>query len=283
MKILTFDIEEWFHILDNNSTKTEKDWVRYESRIHQNMDRIFRILDDHDVKATFFCLGWIAKKYPNVIKRIDSQGYEIASHSNMHQLAYEMTPKEFEEDLKASIFEIENAIGKKVKSYRAPGFSIRNDNLWVFESLHRFGIENDSSVFPANRAHGGIPNFEEAKPCKIRYNGISINEYPINVAPVFGKKMIFSGGGYFRLLPYKLIKRKTNQADYVMTYFHPRDFDPNQPIISELGIVRKFKSYYGLAGCEDKLRNWLKDFDFIDLQTAGEQIDWSATRSIHIN
>jgi len=226
------------------------------------------------VKATFFCLGWIAEKHPNVIKAIDKQGYEIATHSRMHQLAYEMSKNDFKEDLKSSIYSLEDITGKKVKSYRAPGFSITKNNLWAFEILHELGIENDCSIFPANRAHGGISNFSESKPCLIEYNGIELKEFPINTSGILGKELIFSGGGYFRLLPYPIISSMTKNSEYVMTYFHPRDFDFQQPIIKELSLFRKFKSYYGLKGCEHKLRKWLKNFDFTDLATYEKNIDW---------
>ena len=283
MNVLTFDIEEWFHILDNESTKTEKDWGNYESRIHRNMDRIFQMLDDHNAKATFFCLGWIAKKYPEVIKKIDSLGYEIGSHSDMHQLAYEMTKAEYEEDLKRSISEIEGVTGKKVEYYRAPGFSIKENNLWALESLGKFGIRVDSSIFPANRAHGGIADFSETMPCLISYKGAEIKEFPINTMNFFGKRMIFSGGGYFRLLPYSLIHHESKKAPYVMTYFHPRDFDHGQPVLRGLSRFRKFKSYYGLSKCEPKLRKWLTNFEFIDLSTAIKKVDWQSVKKIELN
>jgi polysaccharide deacetylase family protein (PEP-CTERM system associated) len=247
------------------------------------MDIIFQILDDHDVKATFFCLGWIAKKYPEIIKKIDALGYEIGSHSNMHQLAFEMTPDAYEEDLKTSIFEIEDIIGKKVKYYRAPGFSIKRDNLWAFESLINYGITVDSSIFPAKRAHGGISSFSESKPCMVSYNGINIKEFPINTMNFLGNRIIFSGGGYFRLFPYSLIHHESKKTSYVMTYFHPRDFDSGQPILDGLSRFRKFKSYYGLSKCEPKLRQWLSNFEFIDLSDAIKQVNWRDVKKIDLN
>ncbi len=281
--ILTFDIEEWFHILDNESTKTEKEWGNYECRIYKNMDRIFRILQDYDIKATFFCLGWIADKYPDLIKKIDDLGYEIGTHSHMHQLAYEMNKNEFEEDLKCSIHTLESIIGKKIKTYRAPGFSITKNNLWTFEILNKLGIENDCSIFPANRAHGGIPSFTRKTPCLIRYNGIQLKEFPINTSKILGKEVIFSGGGYFRSMPYQLIKKMTRETDYVMTYFHPRDFDYKQPAIEGLGLIRRFKSYYGLRNCERKLKLWLKDFDFVDVRTYDQRIDWKSIQIVNLS
>lgn len=274
MKILTFDIEEWFHILDHGSTQTEKEWSNFESRIHQNMDRIFNQLERNEVKATFFCVGWIAEKYPEVIRDIVDRGYEIGSHTNMHQLVYTQNEKEFYKDVESSIKTLEDKSGTKIKYFRAPGFSITEENKWAFEVLFSLGIETDCSVFPAARAHGGFRSYKEPRPSIIQYNGIQLKEMPINYVKTLGKPVIFSGGGYFRLLPYRFIKRWTMKSEYVMTYFHPRDFDFDQPVIEDLSSARKFKSYVGLKGAENKLDKWLQDFEFIDIQTADQRIDW---------
>jgi len=274
MNILTFDIEEWFHILDNESTKTINEWKNYEVRIHQNMERIFSILDKTNQKATFFCLGWIAETYPEIIKEIVTRGYEIGTHTSMHQLIYEQTPKEFAKDLEHSVKTLEDLTGQKVKYFRAPGFSITEDNKWAFEIMAAQGIEVDSSVFPAPRAHGGLPSYKQPVPSILKYNGIELKELPINFTSILGKSVIFSGGGYFRLFPYPLLKHWSKQSDYVMSYLHPRDFDAEQPVIKELSLPRKFKSYVGLKGATAKLEKWITDFDFIDIATAVNQIDW---------
>lgn len=275
MNILTFDIEEWFHILDNESTRTYNEWNNYESRIYSNMEIIFEFLKSSDLKATFFVVGWIAEKYPDIIKKISNSGFEVGSHTNMHQLMYNQTKKEIEEDLKISIDTIESLIGKKVTSFRAPGFSITEKNKWVFYILAENGITHDSSIFPAGRAHGGFSSYPKQKPCIIEINGFKIKEFPINTYSFMGMKWIFSGGGYFRITPYCLVKKLTSNSDYVMTYFHPRDFDVSQPIIEELSLARKFKSYVGIKGCINKLQKWTNDFPFIDLDTADKMIDWS--------
>ena len=274
MNILTFDIEDWFHILDNDSTKIEKHWINYESRIHENTERILNFLLNNKLSATFFVLGWIAQKYPEVIQRIDSLGFEIGSHTHMHQLMYEQSKDEITNDLKRSIQTIEDIIGKKIKAFRAPGFSINEKNKWAFDILCENGITHDCSVFPANRAHGGMPRYKQAIPSKLITNGQELKEFPINTTRIFSKKWIFSGGGYFRLTPYSLIKHWTKDSNYVMTYFHPRDFDPDQLMIDDLSITRKFKSYVGLKKCMKKLEKWVNDFDFIDLRTADKLIDW---------
>lgn len=280
MNILTFDIEEWFHILDHNSTKNAKNWSNYEYRLESNMDRIFNLLDEHNQDATFFCLGWVAEKFPNIIKKIDSLNFEVGSHSHMHQLAYEQTRKEFREDLKKSIYSLEDITSKKVKIYRAPGFSVKKQNLWVFEELIKSGIEIDCSIFPAKRSHGGLPSYGESKPSIICLGDKRLKEFPINTFNLAGMPLIFSGGGYFRLLPFPIIKSLIKRSEYNMTYFHPRDFDPQQPMIKDLSLLRKFKSYYGLNNAFEKLEQLISAFNFIDLKEAHNIIDWSLVKRV---
>jgi len=280
MNILTFDIEEWFHILDNDSTKTEVEWSNYEYRLEKNIDRIFELLDRKNQKATFFCLGWVAREFPDVLKKIDKMGFEIATHSDRHQLAYEQNREQFKKDLERSIKSIEDVIGKKVRIYRAPGFSIKKENRWAFEELAKLGIEIDCSIFPAKRAHGGFEEYGYAKPNIIEINGIKLKEFPINLFKIGKLNIIFSGGGYFRILPYWVIKQMMKKSEYVMTYFHPRDFDPEQPIIKELSNIRKIKSYVGLKTAFDRLERLITDFKFIDINEAESSIDWSKQKKI---
>lgn len=282
MKILTFDIEEWFHILDNDSTKNEKDWINYESRIRIGMDLIYDILEKTEKSATFFVVGWMAEKYPEIIREISDRGFEIGSHTHLHQLAYNQDRKLFLNDVEKSIKTLEDCTGQKVYNFRAPGFSITKHNKWAFEVLHELGITTDSSVFPASRAHGGLPSYNLAIPSIIDYNGIKLKEFPINTHTILGKPLIFSGGGYFRLLPYKIIENWTIQSNYVMTYFHPRDFDNDQPVVPGLSLKRRFKSYVGIKNCKPKLEKWLSSFDFMDLTHADESINWDKVPVIKI-
>jgi len=282
MNILTFDIEDWFHLLDNTSTKTAKEWRNYETHIYKNMEHIFSVLNEVNAKATFFVLGWIAEKYPKVIKEISDRGYEIGSHTTNHQLVYEQNEKEFYNDVNRSIKTLEDLTGKKVKTFRAPGFSITEKNKWAFKILCDLGIEFDASIFPASRSHGGFPSYGNAKPSILICNGVKLKEFPINTHNILGQSLIYSGGGYFRLTPYRLIKKWTKRDDYVMSYIHPRDLDPNQPIIEGLSLLRKFKSYVGLKSAENKLKKWLTDFDFIDIATANKKIDWNKVDIIKI-
>ena len=216
------------------------------------------------------------------LKKIDSLNFEIGSHTHYHQLMYEQSRKEVSYDLEKSIYTLENITGKKVRCFRAPGFSITEKNKWAFEVLIDKGITHDCSVFPASRAHGGIPSYRLAIPSKLKYNGLELKEFPINTTKFFTKNWIFSGGGYFRLTPYNLIKYWTSKSEYVMTYFHPRDFDPSQPVIKELSYYRKFKSYVGLNNSLIKLNKWVNDFEFIDIKKADDMINWDKVPIVNI-
>lgn len=276
MRILTFDIEEWFHILDHAPTKSEVEWQNYAPRIHRNVERILALLEGKSLKATFFCLGWIAERYPEVVRLIDAQGHELGAHSDRHQLIYEQTPGEFRADTLTSIRRLEDLTGKRVRAYRAPGFSITARTRWAFEVLRECGIELDSSVFPATRAHGGLPEEDRTVPFLMSTPAGTLREFPISTVAFFGKRMVYSGGGYFRLLPYPLLSRLVKRSPYVMTYFHPRDFDADQPLVPGLSALRHFKSYYGLQHAFPKLERLLMDFGFVDLDAANRMVNWDS-------
>lgn len=282
MNILTFDVEEWFHLLDNSSTRSEEQWKNYEVRIHENMERIFRILEDTNTKATFFIIGWVAKTYPDLVKKI-AEKYEIGSHTMNHQLVWQQTPEEFRQDVDSSVKFLQDLTEKPIRYFRAPGFSIRETEPWAFETLHDLGIEIDCSVFPAHHAHGGFPSYGKAEPAIIDVHGKRIKEFPISCREMGGSHIIYQGGGYFRLFPYSLIKRWAKRdSDYLLSYIHPRDLDTGQPMVPGLSAARKFKSYIGLAGAEKKLRHFLKDFSFTDIATAEASVDWSKARVIQL-
>jgi polysaccharide deacetylase family protein (PEP-CTERM system associated) len=283
MNILTFDIEEWFHLLEFAATKYPENWNKYPPRIHENLGRILDFLDEKNLKATFFCLGWIAQKYPQEIKEIAKRGQEVGAHSNNHRLVYELGVTRFGEDTKNAINNLENLTGKKVVSYRAPRFSLTDQCKWAFEILAENGIERDSSIYPASRSLGGFPELGKAGPAIIKVNGITIKEFPISINSIFGKNLVFSGGGYFRLIPYRLIRRWTEQSNYVMTYFHPRDFDPGQPRIQGIPMQRRFRSYVGLATSFSKFQTWINDFSFVDLDTADKLVNWDSVKTIIIS
>lgn len=280
LNILTFDIEEWYHF---DIFSTEDKWLDYPPRIDLYLPRVLDKLDDHETKATFFCLGWIARTYPQVLKQIKQRGHEIACHSDKHFFVREMPPESFNQDLRQALDSIENVIGEKVTSFRAPAFTISEDATWAFEILAKNGIENDCSIFPTTRSFGGFPSFGEAKPTLIRYKDYKIKELPINSATLFGKQIVFGGGGYFRLFPYRVIKKWMNQSDYNITYLHMRDFDYEQPRFKYLSKPRYFKSYYGIRQAYPKFEKMLADFKWISVGQAIQQIDFNAIRELVLN
>jgi polysaccharide deacetylase family protein (PEP-CTERM system associated) len=237
-------------------------------------------LSRHEQKATFFCLGWVARRHPDVIRAICREGHQIGSHSDMHQLAHEQTPREFEEDLRRSIGDLEGASGQKVRHYRAPGFSITSTNVWAFEKLAEAGIEVDCSVFPATHAHGGLPHWRLRGPALLETGAGTLKLFPMNVLRLLGREIVFSGGGYFRFFPEPLLERMFDGSDYVMTYFHPRDFDPGQPMLWRLSPWRWFRTYVGISGAMAKLERLIARLEFTDLDTAERRIDWSSVERL---
>lgn len=282
MNILTFDIEEWFHLLNNPFTRSPQNWNDFESRIDNNMDLIFQLLDKTNSNATFFVLGWIAEKYPHIVKKIDSLGYHIGSHTHTHQLIYDQGLKNFKSDLNLSINVLENLTGKKVKMFRAPSFSITKDSLWAFDVLADNGIEIDCSIFPAKRSYGGLKDINLNDPFLVSHNGIIIKEFPVSYSNQFNTKVVFSSGGYFRLFPESLIKIFLKKNQYNMTYFHPRDFDYSQPRLKNLSKLNYFKSYVGLKNCLNKLENILNEFIFEDISHYDNLIDWNSKSIVEV-
>lgn len=275
MNILTFDIEEWFHC---DFISKDNDWSNYEVRIHKSTDFILNTLSKHNRKATFFILGWIAEKYPEIVKKIYAEGHEIGCHSMKHELVHRMTPQQFREDTSSALNEIEKIIGEKVIMYRAPAFSITKQTPWAFEILNELGITHDASIFPSKHDYGGFPDFGNSVPSIIETNGISIKEFPMNIHKILNKSIIFSGGGFFRLFPYNMIKKWTIDSDYVMTYFHPRDFDKDQPVLQHLPLMRKFKSYYGIKHSGAKFDKFISDFKTTTILNASKDFDWDSVK-----
>jgi polysaccharide deacetylase family protein (PEP-CTERM system associated) len=192
-----------------------------------------------------------------------------------HQLVWQQSRQEFRADVEASVKMLEDITGRKVTAFRAPGFSIHETEAWAFDVLADLGIETDCSIFPASHAHGGMPSYGAPVPSLVKHGDVIMKEFPISTKTMLGRKLIFSGGGYFRLFPYPLIKKWSKESDkYLMSYIHPRDLDGGQPVLEGLPLARRFKSYVGVKGAEKKLRNYLTDFDFMDIQSARKIIDW---------
>lgn len=280
MNILTLDIEDWYNCYfpDGNS-----DWDSYEVRIDKGVDLILEELEKRGLKATFFCLGWVAEKNPGVVKRIDRNGHQIGFHTYKHQLLSFIGREGFKRETEKSKNLFGEITGKSLTAFRAPGFSVTSATKWAFEVLAETGFEVDCSVFPAHNGYGGLPGYGSGIPKRIDVNGYILKEFPVNTARVAGREFAFSGGGYFRLLPFPLIRFWGSHTDYMMTWFHPRDFDVNQPTISGLPLKNRFKTRVGLQGAFHKWQRLLDEFDFVDLRAADLLTDWENTPLLHLH
>jgi len=281
MNLLTFDIEDWYNC---DFISNDFNWDKHEVRIYQGVEKILTALADRNLKASFFCLGWLAEKHPDAVRSIHKEGHHIGCHSYQHELSFRFNKKEFEHDTLRAKHLIEDVIGEEVNAFRAPGFSITKNNVWALETLSEIGFQYDCSLFPAAHDYGGITNYGRSIPKIITMgSGKQLKEFPINIYLLWGKSIVFSGGGFFRLFPYWFIRHLTKRSTYIMTYFHPRDFDTGQPIIKSLPPIRKFKSYVGIKGAFDKFTRLLDEFDFLNIPEANDCIDWNAIETIHIN
>jgi|WetSurMetagenome_2_1015567.scaffolds.fasta_scaffold87091_2 polysaccharide deacetylase family protein (PEP-CTERM system associated) len=262
--IFTIDVEDWYHILDTDQAPPMGDWDRVPSRVERNFGILLDMLAAADVRATCFFLGWIARRYPELVKSAQAAGHDIASHGFGHRLIYEMTEMEFLDDAVFSRKILEDISGQSVAGFRAAGFSLTERTPWFFDTLARAGYAYDSSLFPAARAHGGLRN-GQIEPHFIATGHGNIMECPISVAQVMGKRLSCFGGGYLRLYPYSVIhtmaKRVLKENRPVIFYLHPRDIDPDQPRLP-LGLSRRFKSYVNLRMTAAKVEKLLRQFEW---------------------
>ena len=292
MNLLTFDVEEWY--LESSRGGLKENYSKYNSVLNTILDR----LDESKLKATFFCLGEVANHFPEVVRKIDMRGHEVGCHSNVHMWLNKMTKDELFDDTHRAVDSLEQCIGKKITSYRAPAFSIGKSNPWAFEVLSFFGIENDASVFPAERDFGGFPGFKEKCPSVIKYNGISIREFPVSTLSRFGRDIVYSGGGYFRFFPLSFIKNNLVRESYSMVYLHIADIiedkhgfqsrEEYESYFKEKGTItarlkRYIKGNLGKKGALSKLESLLSSVEFVSVNEANKRIDWACAPVVSIN
>lgn len=288
MNILSFDIEEWFIDSAYHPERGSNKFADYQ-RI---LEKIFQTLEETNNDATFFCVGGMAREFPEIVRAISDRGYEIGCHSDTHRWLNKMSQSEALEDTRKAIDSLEQCIGKKIVSYRAPAFSIGESNLWAFDVLAACGIQNDSSVFPAARDFGGFPGFPSDKPCKLHHNGIVLNEFPICMTTLLGKRMAFSGGGYFRFFPREYIHSQINDSDYSICYFHIADllnetshfmsrtsFEEyfNEPGTLKARISRFCKENVGRCTAFSKFNKLLRDNIFVSISKIMPQLSLENT------
>ena len=265
LNALTFDIEDWFHIVDIPGLDDPASWSGRPSLVESRTDELLATLRSHRVQATFFVLGWIADRHPALVRRIAQDGHEIGSHSHWHRPVYSLTPEEFRRDTVQSLDSIERACGVRPSWYRAPSFSIRPGCEWAFDVLLDCGIRFDASLFPGGRGHGGYPCGDAPFVFRGAPSGRSIPELPLGLARIGSVGVCFSGGGYLRLLPYPLLwlgfVAHRMRGLPVVVYLHPRDFAPECPRVP-MPLSRRFKCYVGLGRTQRKLDRLLADFRF---------------------
>lgn len=267
-KLLTIDVEDWFHVLEVEEVSDSKKWDQFESRLEVGVERILSALEESDSSATFFILGWVAQRYPRVVKKISDAGHDIGTHSHEHRLVYEQTINEFKYDLRRSIDLIEKVTCMPCSKYRAPGFSITKDCLWAFDEIVEAGISVDASIFAAPRAHGGLNTLPHNQIFGLSTtHGNRLICFPMSHLSFFGREFTFGGGGYHRLFPQPLLRifydRPTN---YSMSYFHPRDFDVDQPRLQNLNPKKYIKTYLGLRNSFKKFQWLLKNYKFENIE-----------------
>jgi polysaccharide deacetylase family protein (PEP-CTERM system associated) len=259
---LTIDVEDYFQVSAFAPHIPRSDWPTRECRVERNVDRILAMLDQHGTRATFFTLGWIAERYPELIRRIVAEGHELASHGYGHERANEQTAAAFFADINLAKLILEDLAGQEVKGYRAPSFSIGQHNLWAFDCLERAGYLYSSSIYPIRHDHYGMPD----APRHAHAVG-GLLEVPATTLRFLNRNWPASGGGYFRLMPYGLSRwmlRRVNHIDQLAAvfYFHPWEIDADQPRIPGISAKTRFRHYVNIHRMEARLNRLLGDFQW---------------------
>ena len=269
LNTLTIDVEDYYMVSAFANRIKFEDWHKFESRVEKNTYILLDLLDLYGVRATFFILGWVAERHPELVKEIDRRGHELASHGYNHRLVYELTPQEFREDTRKSKGIIEDIAGKPVIGYRATSFSITERSIWALDILIEEGLLYDSSIFPIRHDRYGMPNAERF-PHPIKSNGRTIIEFPPSTYHILGKNIPVAGGGYLRLLPLWFTKtalRKINDKEKQPTllYIHPWELDAEQPRLNG-SMLSMFRHYTNIKQTLFKIRRLLESFRFAPIK-----------------
>ena len=261
---LTVDVEDWYHVSAFADRIDPADWDSFAPRVGDNTRRLLNLFARHDTRATFFILGWVAERQPELIREIAAAGHEVACHGWSHQLVYGQQREIFREETLRSKGLLEDILGAPVAGYRAASYSITNDSLWALDMLVEAGFEYDSSIFPVRHDRYGIPNGERWPHVMKTPSGAELVEFPLSTATLAGMRLPVAGGGYFRIYPYAVTKAglaSINRADQpFIFYLHPWEVDPGQPRMNDASWKSRFRHYTGLEKCEGRLERLLGDF-----------------------
>jgi polysaccharide deacetylase family protein (PEP-CTERM system associated) len=264
LNALSVDVEDYFQVSAAEHVIPYEDWDKYESRVVKNTLKVLSILKEFNVKATFFVLGWLAERFPQLVKEIHSQGHEIACHGYAHRLIYNQMPEVFREDIRKAKVTLEKIVGSKIIGYRAPSCSVVSRSLWALEILVEEGFQYDSSIYPLQHTCYGTLNGKRFIH-RIDLGGKSIIEFPLSTLRICGTNFAIPGGGYLRLYPLWLVRwaiKHINKEGYpAMVYVHPWEMDPEQPRIKLRGLS-KFKHYVNLSKHEEKIRRLVSEIEF---------------------
>ncbi len=275
LNAFTIDLEEYFQVSKFEGVIPRESWEQMPSRVRSNTIRILELLSEYHCTATFFTVGWVAEKYPDLIREIASEGHEIASHSYWHRRVSDLTPDEFQRDIRRCKAVLEDASGKPVEAFRAPTYSIIKSSQWAWDVLLAEGFKVDSSVFPI-RHHRYGNHDSERFPHKIYREGGALIEVPLSTVRFGGSNFPIIAGGYLRFLPYSVTKfgiQRLNTVDQkpAVIAFHPWELDPHHPM-PEVGVLKRIRHKINIDSTEIKLRQALADFKFGSLQAVLSQI-----------
>jgi polysaccharide deacetylase family protein (PEP-CTERM system associated) len=262
---MTIDVEDYFHVSAFDGVVPRSQWETLESRVCANTDRLIDILDDAGVRGTFFVLGWVAERYPQLVKRIAGSGHEVASHGYAHRLVYDQSPYAFRRDVRRAKQILEGITGTRVDGFRAPSYSITPRSLWALDILIEEGYRYDASIFPIHHDRYGIP-VSAPHVYRIEREAGALVEVPASTLRVGGMNLPVGGGGYFRILPYEWTRWGMTRINETLRrpaifYLHPWELDPEQPRLNG-GLLSRFRHYRNLGLTEPRLRRLLKDFSF---------------------
>lgn len=262
---ITIDVEDYFHVAALSERISPREWEQWPSRVVQNTERLLALFERHDLKATFFILGWVAERQPALVREIAQAGHEIASHGYSHQLVYRQTPGVFREETSRSKAVLEDITGTQVTGYRAASYSITQQSRWALDILAELGFKWDSSIFPVRHDLYGMPDAPEA-PFRLRTDsGGELVEFPLSTAKVLGQRLPIAGGGYFRLFPFWLTRwglRDVNRRGHpFIFYLHPWEVDPDQPRV-KVSWKSRFRHYNNLDVCYERLERLIGTFPF---------------------
>jgi polysaccharide deacetylase family protein (PEP-CTERM system associated) len=271
----TVDVEDYFQVEGFANAIDRSSWDGFRTRVKANTSLLLEMLDERKVRATFFVLGWVARKHPEIVRQIAAAGHEVASHGMSHRLIYTQAPDEFRRETRDAKALLEDLAQKPVTGYRAATYSITSRSLWALDVLCEEGFRYDSSIFPMRHDRYGIPDAEQKPHVLTTPGGARLVEFPISVLRYGGAKIPVAGGGYFRLFPYGLTRwalRKLNaqQQEFVF-YIHPWEVDPDQPRVEGAGTLSRFRHYLNLGRCAARLGRLLGDFEFDTMHAVLEQ------------